>query len=100
MTCLMIVNHSFLPSVFRRSFPFGDGGILILRIFEVATIRPIVRSSAPVDQTLIMADFRAIEGVRFPFASEVYFDGNLFLTNTVSEITVNQTIDQGLFAEP
>ncbi len=46
------------------------------------------------------SDYRAVNGIRVPFQTQVVRDGSPLLTRTLTTVTFNQRIDPTLFARP
>lgn len=46
------------------------------------------------------SDYRAVNGIRVPFQTQVVRDGSPLLTRTLTTVTFNQRIDSTLFARP
>jgi hypothetical protein len=46
------------------------------------------------------SDFRAVEGLQYPFRNQVDHDGKKFTETTVSDVKINTSPDPGIFARP
>jgi hypothetical protein len=46
------------------------------------------------------SDFRAVEGLQYPFHNQVDHDGKKFTETTVSDVKINTNPDPGIFARP
>ena len=54
------------------------------------------------DYTLVLSDYRDVNGLRLPFAERALFNGapDDFMTRTIQSIEVNAQLDAALFAPP
>ena len=59
-----------------------------------------MQSGATVNTETYYSDYRDVDGMMFAFKLEIFNDGNPAQVMTLSEITINDELDPGLFAFP
>lgn len=72
----------------------GAGRIVELRF------RGLDFSGAPGEVSQLYSDFRPVEGLLLPFAVEATFEGQPYMSSTITGAEVNAAIDAALFARP
>ena len=56
--------------------------------------------AGPATITVDLSDWKAVDGVMFPFHTEISTDGNPTATGVISSYEVNPTVDPKLFERP
>lgn len=57
-------------------------------------------TGAPAEMTMVMRDFRDVDGVPYPYAMEMLLDGESFLTVTTTSVALDAPVDDSLFEKP
>lgn len=48
----------------------------------------------------VFSDYRNVNGIRIPFVAEILHGGRSIMTRTLSNVTLNGDVDEGLFEKP
>ncbi|MBI4262841.1 MAG: insulinase family protein [Acidobacteria bacterium] len=75
---------------------YADAQHLIARQ-AFATTRPDGR---PIRAEEIFSDYRRVDGIQVPFKAELLHDGRPILSRTLTGVTLNSPLDDGLFTRP
>ena len=52
------------------------------------------------DSLIVWSDFRDVNGLKFPYQSTVYREGQKFTEQTIKEVTLNPAVEASAFARP
>ncbi|HVP37561.1 MAG TPA: pitrilysin family protein [Candidatus Saccharimonadales bacterium] len=61
---------------------------------------PSTGPQGPVKQTVIYSDWRAVDALKYPYASKVLQDGKEFRSSTATQVRLNPALPDSLFLKP